>query len=93
MATHGAMRLLRMADNLSHVLAIEYLMAAQGIDLLAPLATSAPLGRMHAVLRESVPVLGEDRLMAPDIARARALIESGAAERAAGCDALPELDA
>ena len=93
MATHGAMRLLRMADNLAHVLAIEYLTAAQGIDMLAPLATSAPLGRTHSALRARVPPLAEDRLMAPDIATARDLIESGAVEAAASVDALPEIGA
>ena len=77
MATHGACRLLRMADNLASILGIEYLLAAQGIDLLAPLATSPPLARAHALLRARVPPLAEDRLAAPDINEAAGLVRSG----------------
>jgi histidine ammonia-lyase len=74
MAMHGARRLADMAENVSNVVAIELLAAAQGIDLLAPLATSAKLARVHAALRERVAPYGEDRYFAPDIEAARALV-------------------
>jgi histidine ammonia-lyase len=77
MAAHGAYRLLRMADNLSNIIGIEYLLAAQGIDLLRPLTTSAPLARAHGLLRVHVPPLGDDRLAAPDIKAATELVQSG----------------
>ena len=91
MATHGAYRLLRMARNTGHVIAIELLAAAQGCDFHAPLASSEPLERVRALLRASVPTLEEDRLMAPDIAAAMALVADGAVARAAGM-ALPGVD-
>jgi len=75
MATFAAERLGAMNDNLGTILAIEYLAAAQGIDFHRPLATSAPLQAVHALLRAKVPFLDRDRLFAPDIAAAAALVE------------------
>jgi len=65
------------------VLAIEWLAAAQALDLHAPLETSAPLRAAHAALRERVPPLLGDRFLAPDIEAARRLLEEGAALSAA----------
>lgn len=78
MAAHGARRLGQMVENLEHILGVELLCAAQGIDFRAPLATSQPLQRVVARLREDIAPLGEDRYLAPDLKRARALIASGA---------------
>jgi histidine ammonia-lyase len=75
MATFAARRLGAMNDNLRTILAIEYLAAAQGIDFHKPLETSAPLREVHALLRAQVPFLDRDRMFAPDIAAAEALIE------------------
>ena len=83
MAAHGARRLGQMVENLEHILGVELLCAAQGIDFRAPLATSQPLQRVVARLREDIAPLGEDRYLAPDLKRARALIASGALMAAA----------
>ncbi len=83
MACHGARRLLPMAENLAGIIAIEALAAGQGIDLRKPLATSPALQAAHAALREAVPVLGDDRPIAPDIAAAKTLL-AGPLSRAAG---------
>ncbi len=74
MAAHGSRRLLPMADNLAHVIGIEYLAAAQGCDFHAPLASSEPLEAARAMLRGRVPHLEDDRHFAPDIATATALV-------------------
>ncbi|MGL4974749.1 MAG: histidine ammonia-lyase, partial [Bosea sp. (in: a-proteobacteria)] len=66
MAAHGARRLMRMTENLTQVIAIEYLAAAQGCDFLGPLTSSAPLERARKLLRREVPHLEEDRYFAPD---------------------------
>jgi histidine ammonia-lyase len=76
MAAHAARRLSDMADNLAAILGIELLVAAQGITLRAPHATSAPLAAVIAALREHVPALAADRYMADDLARAATLIEA-----------------
>ncbi|WGD54713.1 histidine ammonia-lyase [Bradyrhizobium sp. CB1650] len=83
MAAHAARRLSDMADNLASILGIELLVAAQGITLRAPHATSKPLVSVIATLREQVPALGADRYMAGDLASAAALIEADALPAAA----------
>jgi histidine ammonia-lyase len=67
MATHGARRLLAMSSNLLNVIAIELLVACQGIDFRQPLQTSVPLRAAHAALRSLVPFAVQDRLLALDI--------------------------
>lgn len=78
MAAHGSRRLIAMADNLGHVVGIEYLAAAQGCDFHAPLGSSAKLKAARALLRAEVPALGEDRYFHPDILAATWLIRAGA---------------
>jgi histidine ammonia-lyase len=74
MATHGARRLLGMAANALNIVALELLAACQGIDLRAPLKTSARLSGVHGALRLKVPFTATDRLFAPDIAEAAATV-------------------
>lgn len=83
MAAHAARRLSDMADNLASILGIELLVAAQGITLRAPHATSAPLAAAIATLRAHVPALAADRYMADDLARAASLIRADALPAAA----------
>jgi len=81
MATHGARRLTNMAENAATIAGIELLAAAQGIDFRRPLQTSGPLERAHAMIRERVAFLTEDRRPAPDIAAAKALVQNGAMKK------------
>jgi len=90
MAAHGARRLLRMVENLEHILGIEALCAAQGIEHRAPLATSAPLQAVLTRLRVDVPRLTKDRYLAPELATAARLVRDGALLNAAGA-AFPAL--
>ena len=83
MACHGARRLLQMTQNLFHIIGIEALTGAQGIDL-RKVATSPALAAAVARLRQAVPTLTEDRYMAPDIDAATALVGSGALTTAIG---------
>jgi histidine ammonia-lyase len=82
MATFAARRLQPMIANVAHILAIELLAAAEGIEFLRPLTSSAPLEAAHALLRESVPRFERDRFFAPEIERAAALVHAGALARA-----------
>ena len=91
MAAHGAVRLGRMAANLERILGVELLCAAQGVGFRAPLETSAPLAAAIACLRARVPALGEDRIMAPDIEAAAALVADGTLVAATGV-AMPALE-
>ena len=83
MSAHAARRLAAMAENAVNVAAIELIAAAQGCDFHAPLASSAPLERVRALLRERVARLDHDRYLAPDIAAAADLVRSGALTAAA----------
>jgi len=74
MGMWAAIKCRRVAANALRVLAIELLAAAQGIDLLRPLATSEPLERLHALVRARVPRWTEDREMGRDLAAAEALL-------------------
>ncbi len=78
MATFAARRLQPMIDNTAHVLAIEWLAAAQGLDFLRPLASSAAVEAAHALLRGRCPRVERDRYLAPDVERAVALVHGGA---------------
>jgi histidine ammonia-lyase len=78
MATFAARRLQPMIANVAHILGIEWLAAAQGIDFLRPMTSSAALEGAHALLRAQCPTLAEDRYLAPDIEAAGALVRGGA---------------
>jgi histidine ammonia-lyase len=91
MSAHAARRLAAMAENAVNVVAIELIAAAQGCDFHRPLASSAPIERVRARLRERVPHLEDDRYLAPDIAAAADLVRSGALAAAADAD-LPDFE-
>ena len=86
MAAHAARRLGRMNANLSVILGVEALCAAQGIDFRAPLSTSPRLQAAMASLRAKAPGLESDRYLAPEIEAASALIRDGSLLRAAALE-------
>jgi histidine ammonia-lyase len=81
MATFAARRLQPMIDNVAHILAIEWLAAAQGIEFLRPLASSPVLEQAHALLRAECPAMAQDRFIAPDIERAATRVRDGSLAR------------
>jgi histidine ammonia-lyase len=81
MATFAARRLQPMIANTAHILGIELLAAAQGIEYLRPLESSAALEQAHGLLRAVCPSMESDRYLAPDIQRATELVTHGALSR------------
>jgi len=77
MATFAARRLQAMIHNTAHILGIEWLAAAQGIEFLRPLTSSPALEEAHALLRQACPSVAVDRYLAPDIERATAMVADG----------------
>ncbi len=77
MATFAARKLADIASNTAHILAIELLAAAQGVDLRAPHRTSPALERVMLTVRKHVPHYDLDRYFAPDIAAITRLVEEG----------------
>ncbi len=92
MATHGARRLQDMNRDLFQIVGIEWLVAAQGVDLRAPLSTSPALQRAMTTLREEVAGLADDRYLAPDLKVAGRLVREGAALATFVGLAMPELE-
>lgn len=74
----GAARKLRAAvSNLARILAVELSCAARGLDLRAPLRPAAGTAAALAAVRERLPGPGPDRFMAPELAAAEELVNSG----------------
>jgi histidine ammonia-lyase len=91
MATFAARRLQPMIANVAHILGIEWLAAAQGIEFLRPLVSSTALESAMAELRAVCPAMAQDRYIAPDIERASARVRDGSLARI--LRSLPELPA
>lgn len=77
MGTIAARQAREILENVRHVVAIELLAAAQGIDFLRPLAPGRGTAAAHARIREVVAHLEEDRVPAPDIRAIYRLIAAG----------------
>ncbi len=82
MAAHGARRLQQMTANLNRILGIELLCAAQGIEFRRPLRSSPALESVMTLVRHHVPMLHDDRFLAPDLAKAEMLIATNAVNQA-----------
>jgi histidine ammonia-lyase len=67
MATFAARKLGYIAENVAHILAIELLAAAQGVDLRAPHQTSPRLQPVMQSIRADVEHYSLDHYFAPDI--------------------------
>jgi histidine ammonia-lyase len=75
-ATSGR-KAMAVATNSEHVIAIEALAAAQGLDLRAPLTPSPATAHVLEHLRGVSPPLDDDRPLSDDIGRVRALVAGG----------------
>ncbi len=92
MATFAARRLQPMIANTAHIIGIEFLAAAQGIEFLRPLKSSSAIESAHTLLRSRCPAMPQDRYMAPDIEVATQLVQDGSLARVLrGLPALPAL--
>ncbi len=67
MGATSALKLRQALDLAYHVIAIEVLLAAQGLDFRAPLKPGRGVAEAHAAVRGIVPTLRDDRPPAPDI--------------------------
>ncbi len=77
MGMTAALKLRQIVANAEHVLAIELLTAAEGLDYRAPLRSSKPIERARAAIRRHVERLTEDRPLSYDIERLAAAIREG----------------
>lgn len=70
----AALRTRRSIRDLRRVIAVEWLCAAQALDLRAPLAPAPGTRTLQVAIREQVAGLASDRFMAPDLATCEELI-------------------
>ncbi len=77
MATYAGRRLLEMAENAAHIVAIELFAAAQGIELRRPLQTSPRLSAVLGEVRRHGAFVAEDRSLAGEISGLAAAILAG----------------
>ena len=77
MGATSALKLSQIHDHVRNVLAIEFLAAAQAIDLRSPLKPGKKLHAVFQAIRARVPPMMEDRPIAPDIVTVRSLLDDG----------------
>jgi histidine ammonia-lyase len=77
MAMSAAWKLRRVVRNVQHVLGIELMCAAQGVEYRRPLRAARVVEEAITVVREHVTPLAQDRVLAPDIAALADAISAG----------------
>jgi histidine ammonia-lyase len=77
MATFAARRLQPMLQNTAHIIAIELLAAAQGIEFLRPLKSAPALEGVLRLLRSVSPAMTQDRSLARDMEAVHHLVAAG----------------
>ncbi len=70
----AARKLRRVIANLRRILAVEWVAAARGVELRAPLQPAAGTGAAVSLLRDRVPGPGPDRWLSPELAAAEQLL-------------------
>ncbi|WP_407316557.1 histidine ammonia-lyase [Pseudomonas sp. nanlin1] len=75
MGTNAALKLQPLLANVAHILAIEYLLAAQAFEFFPEQHFGAGTHSAWRLLRQVVPAYDQDRWLAPDIAAATALLQ------------------
>ncbi|HEV8267067.1 MAG TPA: aromatic amino acid lyase, partial [Thermoanaerobaculia bacterium] len=73
----AARKLAQVVENAMYVVGIEYMAAAQALDLRRPLTSSPRLEAARQRLRERVASWDRDRYAAPDIEAARSVLAKG----------------
>ncbi|HEY3172512.1 MAG TPA: aromatic amino acid lyase, partial [Thermoanaerobaculia bacterium] len=76
MSPIAARKLAAVVENLALVLSIELTVAFQAMEFLRPLSSSRAIERIRRAFRRVVPPWTADRELAPDLAAARAFLET-----------------
>jgi len=77
MGATAAVHAWKVCDNVEHVLAIELLCGAQGVDFLEPLQPGPGIRLLHRAIRELSPHLDDDRSLAAEIDTVAAAVRNG----------------
>jgi histidine ammonia-lyase len=74
MGWSAGLKLREVLANLARILAIELICAGRALDFRSPLSPSPATGAVRELLRETVPGIGPDRWLAPELQAAERLI-------------------
>lgn len=77
MGMHAGNHALRTVRNVQRILGIEYLIAAQALDHREGFELGRGTERAHELLRDRVSFMEKDRVLAPDVEEAIALVRDG----------------
>ena len=77
MAMSAAWKARRVVRNVQHVIGIELMCAAQGVEYRRPLRAARAVEDALALVREIVSPLGQDRVLAPDITALADAVSAG----------------
>jgi histidine ammonia-lyase len=77
MGMTGALKLRQIVEHAERIVAIEMMCAAQGLEFRRPLRASREVERAYAAVRDVVPRLERDRVVAPDIEALAAAVRVG----------------
>jgi histidine ammonia-lyase len=77
MGLTAARKVRRSVQCLEYILGIELICGAQAVDDLAPLKPGQGVKKAHQALRREVEALARDRVLAPDLEKAAALVRAG----------------
>jgi histidine ammonia-lyase len=86
MGMTGALKLRQVVSHAEHVLAIELISAAQGLEYRLPLKPARQIGAAAEIVREIVPPLTEDRALSSEIEQLAQTIREGRFDRWRGED-------
>lgn len=78
MGWHAGRKLRRTIDGLTRVIAIETMIAGRALECRAPHQPAPATGAVLAKIRERVPGIGPDRIVAPEIEATFQLVAQGA---------------
>lgn len=84
MGFHAARKARDIGNRVEQIVALELLLAAQGIEYLRPLESSGSIERVMSVIRERIPPLTGDRPVTPDLHTMVDIMRSNELVEAAG---------
>ncbi len=80
MGMTAATKFRTIVENAEHVVAIELLTAAEGLEYRAPLKPGVGVRRAYEIVRANVARLTRDRSLSPDIEKIAGMVREGAFE-------------
>jgi histidine ammonia-lyase len=78
MGWSAGLKLRRLIENVSRILAVEAACAAQALDLRRPLTPGLVTGAVLERIRQEIPFIEEDTILAPHLQAAEGMVMSGA---------------